>query len=210
MSKGNPEKRRRGRPALSDSEAKRAAIHVRTTANLRNRIIESAMAGGRSMAQEVEYRLERSFHDDRYGEVLLQSIYGNELATLLLLIGWHMKVVGEGCQFVEKPSADDWMALPWAYDEAAKAAKYLIEVCRPEGEIRPLQMPATSENSDEIPPGLFRAFTTITQLSGSIPVFNHPEWIEKNREMLGKDMLERIRKNELRVLEAAVAAENKP
>lgn len=47
--------------ADDDRGGKRHALHLRTTRELREQIGAAAEASGRSMAQEVEFRLERSF-----------------------------------------------------------------------------------------------------------------------------------------------------
>jgi hypothetical protein len=43
---------------------KRYPLNMRTTRELRERIIAAAHASGRSLVQEVEYRLERSFEKE--------------------------------------------------------------------------------------------------------------------------------------------------
>ena len=54
---------RPGRPCHGE-EAKRCAIGVRVTPAMRSSIDAAAAANGRSLSQEVEFRLERSFRDD--------------------------------------------------------------------------------------------------------------------------------------------------
>ena len=54
-------KRKRGRPPLPRTEGKRSAIGLRATAELRKRLEEAAKASGRSLSQEAELRLERTF-----------------------------------------------------------------------------------------------------------------------------------------------------
>jgi hypothetical protein len=55
------EQRKRGRPALSEEEARRANVSFRTTPQVRDKIVAAAQTAGRSVAQEVELRLEQSF-----------------------------------------------------------------------------------------------------------------------------------------------------
>lgn len=54
----------RGRPRKPDIEAKRHAIGFRTTLDLKLRIEAAAAESRRSVAQEIELRLERSFDAD--------------------------------------------------------------------------------------------------------------------------------------------------
>ena len=59
-------KGKRGRPPLPPEEGKRFPLNMRTTKELRNKLAESAENSGRSMAQEVEFRLEKSFLSEDY------------------------------------------------------------------------------------------------------------------------------------------------
>jgi predicted DNA-binding protein len=52
---------RRGRPRLPAEEGKRYPIAIRTTKELKERLERASKASGRSLAQELEFRLERSF-----------------------------------------------------------------------------------------------------------------------------------------------------
>ena len=52
---------KRGRPRLPKGEGKRFPINTRTTKELKERIDSAAHESGRSVSQEIEYRLERSF-----------------------------------------------------------------------------------------------------------------------------------------------------
>ena len=50
----------RGRPALPAEQVKRHSVGIRTTRKLKDYLLRAANLSGRSLAQEVEYRLERS------------------------------------------------------------------------------------------------------------------------------------------------------
>lgn len=51
----------RGRPPKAPGDGKRWPLNMRTTRELRDRLEQAATASGRSLAQEVEMRLEKSF-----------------------------------------------------------------------------------------------------------------------------------------------------
>jgi hypothetical protein len=53
--------RSRGRPRVSAEQGKRYPIAIRTTKFLKERLERASKASGRSLAQELEFRLERSF-----------------------------------------------------------------------------------------------------------------------------------------------------
>ena len=52
-------------------KGKRHSLTIRTTKELRESLEQAAEASGRSLAQEVELRLERSFDRDRMAEILV-------------------------------------------------------------------------------------------------------------------------------------------
>ncbi|MDP4006517.1 hypothetical protein [Methylobacterium sp. NEAU K] len=69
---------------MSDTEAKRSPLNLRTTAELRARLDAAATAGGRSITQEVERRLEQSF--DERAQALgdpLPGIFSDEVRRAL-------------------------------------------------------------------------------------------------------------------------------
>jgi hypothetical protein len=54
-------RKRRGRPPLPTERVRRHAIAIRTTKSLVDRLKQAGEASGRSLAREIEHRLERSF-----------------------------------------------------------------------------------------------------------------------------------------------------
>jgi hypothetical protein len=66
--------RPRGRPRKPDEEAKREQMSFRTTPVMRDKILASAEASGRSIAQELEFRIERSFRDDDVIQAVLSRL----------------------------------------------------------------------------------------------------------------------------------------
>jgi hypothetical protein len=75
MGSGEPTKRGRGRPALPAGEGKRYPLNMRTTAEIRDRLVAAANASGRSFAQEAEFRIEQSYaEDDRLGGPITRAL----------------------------------------------------------------------------------------------------------------------------------------
>lgn len=56
--------RKRGRPRLPPEEGKRHPINMRTTKEVREKLEAASRWSGRSLAQEVEYRIEQAFRDE--------------------------------------------------------------------------------------------------------------------------------------------------
>jgi hypothetical protein len=57
--------RRRGRPRLAPDQVKKEPLTIRTTRGLKDALTAAATASGRSLAHEIEFRLERSLLADR-------------------------------------------------------------------------------------------------------------------------------------------------
>lgn len=80
------EVRPRGRPALPPQEVKRHAIGFRTTKDLRDRLQTESEASGRSVAQEVEIRLQKSFDERQTLNAHMADVLGGaRLAALFRL-----------------------------------------------------------------------------------------------------------------------------
>jgi hypothetical protein len=62
------------RRAKPPEEGKRVPLNMRTTRDVRDRLAAAARASGRSLAQEVEYRLERSFQDQDIGKQIADRV----------------------------------------------------------------------------------------------------------------------------------------
>jgi hypothetical protein len=83
-------------PKQSKPEGKRYAIGLRTTKNLKDDLDAAAEESGRSLAQEVEHRLEMSFLRER-------EIYGNPETEALL------KTLAMTIRFVESATRKRWI-----------------------------------------------------------------------------------------------------
>ena len=81
------ESRRRGRPPLEPGKAKRAAFNTRLRSALKAELETAAERAGRSLSEEIEFRLERSLEEQkRSGDILREGIaIGGYLALALLI-----------------------------------------------------------------------------------------------------------------------------
>jgi hypothetical protein len=139
---------------------KRYPLNMRTTKEMRDRLEQAAAVAGRSLAQEVEFRLERSFfeYDVMFGG--LELTYGPRLAGVLLMLGEGIK---RSCQasniLIETSSTQvsavtkflafpgSWINMPFVFDQAVQCANALLEALRPPGLV---ELPASivPEGSD--------------------------------------------------------------
>jgi hypothetical protein len=115
---------RRGRPPLKPGEAKRASFNTRLRNALKERLDESARTTGRSLSEEIESRLERSF--DR-----TESLGGPEYEALFRMMSAAARVIE--VRLGKSPFSD-----PEASGVARNAWRQIIDslTCNPlEGEI---------------------------------------------------------------------------
>lgn len=92
--------------SASEREKKRAPLSLRTTTVLRDRLESAADMNGRSLTQEVEFRLERSLETD----ALMTALVGDQshAQNLVRAIATVLRRV-EGVQ--QKRFTDDWETL---------------------------------------------------------------------------------------------------
>ena len=78
-------KRPRGRPSLPEHQRKGRILKFRARGDLVSRMQAAAQATGRSVSEEIEYRLERSFDHERSAALDRELIQETVSATLLEL-----------------------------------------------------------------------------------------------------------------------------
>jgi hypothetical protein len=125
---------RRGRPPLKSGEAKRASFNTRLRNALKEHLEESARAAGRSLSEEIESRLERSF--DR-----TEALGGLEYEALFQMMAAAARVIE--ARLARSPFSD-----PMASAVARNAWRQIIHnlTSNPlEGEIVAEQLRITEE-----------------------------------------------------------------
>jgi len=125
-----------GRPKREPEAGERVHLGFRVTPETKAKVEAAAAAGGRSISQESELRLERSFEQQALLPQVLALAYGDHLAGVLMAIGAAMR---DGCQSARfitgaalKP--DQPLESPYAFDQAVIAANAILERLRPPGD----------------------------------------------------------------------------
>jgi hypothetical protein len=162
-----------GRPRREPEPGERVSLGLRVTPELKRVLDEAAASSGRSQSQEAEMRLEHSFDRGRLLSEVMSLAYGRDLAAVLIMLGDAMQIVGEKGGFYTTETVEgveNWLDVPYAFDQAAKAANYVLEVLRPQGEIK---MPAAASPEDETHPNLVevdrpRLFSHLFQILSAI------------------------------------------
>jgi hypothetical protein len=128
-----------GRPSQVPGQIKRVPLNMRTTPGTRARLEAAAEKSGRSLVQEVEFRLEQSFaSDDVFG--------GDEYRSIFQIFGAVAKIIegrtGKDFSDFETSVAirQAWQELSYeAAPQAPKAFKGLVEDLEEPAPPKPLQ-----------------------------------------------------------------------
>jgi hypothetical protein len=110
---------------------KRYPLNMRTTKEVRDKLEHAAAATGRSLAQEVELRLEKSFLIQDLMAQGLELSYGSKLAAVLLMLGEGMKMTAN----MPDDSGRDWFDDPYSFDQVVRCSNRIFSALRPPGEL---------------------------------------------------------------------------
>jgi|SRR5947207_4744861 len=142
----------RKRPGRRPKDQKRLPLSMRVTPALRDFLVSTATANGRSITQEAEVLLEHGRRDEGRLEDILDLAYGPWLAGVLMALGEAMQEAGRGGYFGQAtgkvnvalagPTAlidelQNWRNDPNAFNQSVKAALTILNAIRPEGEYQP-------------------------------------------------------------------------
>ena len=139
-------KKKRGRPALPPGEGKRYPLNMRTTKDVRDQLKAAAAASGRSLVQEVEFRLQKSFSNELTYQGFMESIYEQFEGKGIYHL---MKLLARALAISERETGKSWL------DDADTCAlvqavfNSILSRYGPELSVRPTK-PADSQLSENI------------------------------------------------------------
>jgi hypothetical protein len=122
VQKSQKTSRKRGRPPLAAGEGKRFPLNMRTTKHVREKLEAEAKLSGRSLAQEVEFRLERSFLEQ---DALYDEFGGKERFNMMK---WFALAMRLSERITEQPLETDRET----FRIAAKAMLTMLETGMPD------------------------------------------------------------------------------
>jgi len=136
---------RRGRPKKGEELGERVPLGLRVTPETKRRLDVASFNTGRSLSQEAEIRLERSFYIQDLLEDALQMKYGQRVAGLIMAIGMTIENTIMNCTVLgaADPTApirfdnEKQVLDPNTYEEITKAIPTILEALRPQGVIDP-------------------------------------------------------------------------
>ena len=114
-----------GRPRKKPIEGERNHLGMRTTAELKSRLENEATKSGRSLSQEAEYRLERSFWDDEKRQMeMLREFGGPQNLALAKVVARMATVMGD-------LSWSRWSENPEIFMEFRRAVNLFLDALAP-------------------------------------------------------------------------------
>jgi hypothetical protein len=162
------QRRRPGRPARELTSGERVPMSFRVPPELKRKMDQAAEQSGRSVAQEIEMRLNQSFErQGLLGEILDLTYRDPQLVALLLTMGEAMRDTLKVLSDWEREGSwvrrqTDWIDDLGAFDQVARAAVAIIEGARPSGDL-----PAATLPDGRTMPGESVAAFTMFRVAGN-------------------------------------------
>ena len=185
-------------PTPEASEPKRFTIGLRVGKAARERLEDAATASGRSLSQETEIRIERSFDQEDFVASGLRLKYGDEFAKVIAaaadagLRAGRTYGVAVARDFTD--GAENWHTYPTAFKAAIDAMQEVLMACRPVGGMkeRPaVNVKAPREIAQEILDARMRSIVrTADSLTAATP--SQPEKQEDRIERMLLSISDRL------------------
>ena len=116
----------------------RHPLGLRVTKETKKKLTDAANASGRSQSQEAEFRLEQTFNATQTLFDSLDLAYGRHWTGILLALAHAAQLTGTRALAINKwefDGCEDWIADPYAYDQAVKGVTTILESFRPLGDV---------------------------------------------------------------------------
>jgi hypothetical protein len=135
----------RGRPTRRPGERLSKNRTFRVRSKLDDELAAAATLSERSVSEEIEFRLEKSFSDQRALLDGLNLLYGPELAATLLIIGDVSKEAALHAGYLKTKgiSQNQWMVDPWVFAQMKDAAIAALDQLSPPGAVSAPQSDVT-------------------------------------------------------------------
>ena len=146
---------KRGRKPKGEYQSKSVVFSTRLRPDTKKALEKSAQKSGRSLSQEVEHRLRRSFDED---QDLFERFGGRQNYAL-------MRMIGAATNIVWNPLDPDksWLEDPYVFQQTVNAMNAILEAFRPEGD--PKLVNPAKPNDD--------MFELLTDIQGE----DHAGWV---------------------------------
>lgn len=168
--------RRRGRPSKTSDEKKLNSLAFRARPALRAQIDEAAAASGRSVSEEIEYRLGKSFEEapgDRAAELLFGSRMNAQHLTMFAAV---LESISDLARKVSGDPEDEWWESMLGRAGAAAAFNELTTIL-----IAPSDVVLTEDETETVGEIKLMALTKALRLARDADRRERAQWREEGR-----------------------------
>jgi hypothetical protein len=135
------ERKRPGRRTARAAQAERVPISFRVTPAFKAELDYAAMQSGRSLAQEIEFRLERSLAAQHWLREALEIAFERKTAALMLAIGCVVQSAAQTAMILEPARSELWLSNAFAFKQVADSVNRLLQLIKPDGDASQLPTP---------------------------------------------------------------------
>src|SRR2546421_6544501 len=130
--------RRPGRPRTRPEGQVGSHVGFRAPRELKEKLEAAAVASGRSLSTEAQFRLEKSFHQQDMIGAACELAYGRGAAAIILVLAREMVSSGRVSALISsggsRDAMADWLADAYAYKQAVNAATRVLDRFKPNGD----------------------------------------------------------------------------
>lgn len=123
-------KKKGGRPALKPEDRRLPPMGFRPTLDLRGKLDQASAESGKSLSQEIESRLERSFLSDSANERVIEAAFADKTTYRLMVMLATAKSLAE--EETGKSTFKDWET-QYAFMQASEMLLYTFGAKPPDG-----------------------------------------------------------------------------
>jgi hypothetical protein len=124
---------KRGPVPKGEYAGKSQVLSTRIRPDTREKLEEAARNSGRSLSQEIEHRLRRTFIDDDR----IENAFGSRRNyALMRLIGAMVEASAKAMINPDDPDATDWTTDAYLFEQVYQATKLIFEAMRPPGQVQ--------------------------------------------------------------------------
>jgi hypothetical protein len=123
-----------------EGDDRRMPMSMRIAPAVRDRLVAAAQASGRSLTQEIELRLDKSFDREDLLASVLSAAFGREVGGIIFGLAHVVSRQGRVAMQLSGASperVDAWPDDPTAYAQVIAVAKEFLTALRPPGKPKP-------------------------------------------------------------------------
>ncbi|MDA1101827.1 MAG: hypothetical protein O2967_22950 [Proteobacteria bacterium] len=171
-----PKGTRRGRPPLSPEKRKRNNVTLRLRDGLKKQLEEQAATMGRSLSEEIEFQLERTFLTDKARRDREDRAFGGAHTHALV------RLFGDTIKDVETWTGGTWAEDQYTFDQVRLGINTFMDALRPtetdDDNPRPVDRMFDTESQAKLPPEMAAEMRGTRNRIGAIVALSHLEQLK--------------------------------